>query len=129
LLVVPLPYENKWYMPVTAVAFFPLAYAVMGVFRMPDRVKPMERQRFANSFERARGAAIASLIILGIAMLAYIVCTVLILTKVIGNQTFTLRDGAYALCMALAGAACLTVVRETKKIKTELRENAACKPE
>ncbi len=129
LMIVPLPLENKWYLPVMAVALFPLMYAVMGVVRMPNEGKPMERQRFANSFERARVAAIGCLVIFAAAMLAWIVYWILFACGVIKAAPFSVRDGVFAVCLLLAGAACMLIVRKTKEIKTELRDNASYKPE
>lgn len=130
MLVVPLPLDHKWYMPVTAIAFFPILYAVMGVVAMPQKKKPMERMKFQKSFERAKGAAAFCLVVLGIAVLAWIVCWILAFTGVITVYgAFSVRDGAYLFCMGLAAAACFVLIRQTKQIKTELRDNSACKPE
>ena len=130
LIVVPLPIENKWYLPLTAAAFFPLLYAVMGVIKMPNHAKPMERMQFANSFERAKGASVACLVILGLAAAAWIVCRILILCGTITEAApFSFGDGAYVFCLRLSGAACVLTSRKTKEIKTELRDNASCKPE
>lgn len=130
LLTVPLPMDNRWYVPLTAAAFFPLIYAVMGVALMPNQAKPMERQRFHKSFERAKGAAIACLIVLGLAVIAAIVCWILVFCGVIVEiKAFTFRDGAYAFCMLLSAAANIALILENRKLKTELKENDAYKPE
>lgn len=130
MFIVPLPIENKWYLPVTAMSLFPLLYAIMGVVKMPNRVKPMERQSFAHSFERAKSASVVCLVFLGIASVVWIVCRILILCGVIAEaQPFSVRDEAFVFFLLLAGAACFLTVRKTKEIKTELRGNASCKPE
>lgn len=129
LVIVPLPLENRWYLPITAIAFFPLLYVIMGVIKMPTKARPMERQRFANSFERARGAAVVCLVFLGLALITWAVCWILVRCKVMAGTAFSVRDGAYALCLLLAGAAGFAIVRKTKEIKTELRDNASYKPE
>ncbi len=121
---------GKWYMPVAALSAFPLAYAIMGAVAMPNRKTPMERMKFHNSFERSKGAALLTLIFLGLSALTWLVCWILTWSGVrVVQSGFAFGDAGFLVCLALAAAACLVIIRKTKEIKTELRDNTSYKPE
>ncbi len=130
LLIMPGNLSNKWYMPVAALAMFPLVYAIMGAFAMPGRKKPMERKKFSQSFERSKISAIAALVILALSALIWLVIWILAWTgKLQDIASFAAQDVVYIVCLVIAAAACFVIIRKTKEVKTELRENSACKPE
>lgn len=130
LLVMPGNLSNKWYMPVAALAVFPLVYGISGAFAMPSRKKPMERRKFSQSFERSKLSAIAVLAILALSALTWLVIWILAWTGTLKDiAPFAAQDVLFIVFLAIAAAASLVIIRKTKELKTELRENSACKPE
>ena len=120
---------GKWYMPVAALAAFPLAYAIMGAVAMPNRKTPMERMKFHNSFERSKGAAYLTLIFLGLSALTWLVCWILTWSGVkVVQSDFSWQDAGLLVCLLFSAAASFVIIRKTKEIKTELRDNQSYKP-
>lgn len=130
LVVMPGSLSNKWYLPVAAAAAFPLAYAIMGAFAMPNRKQPMERMKYHKSFERSKSAAVAALVILGLSALVWGVCWILAGSGVLRIDVgFGWYEIVFIVCVLVCAAANLVIVRKTKEIKTELRDNGSYKPE
>lgn len=119
---------GKWYMAAAALSVFSLAYMVMGAVMMPTNMRPMERMRYHGSFERAKGAAIVTLIILGLSAITWLVCWILVWCGVpVVESGFSWRDIVFAVCLLIAAAASFVIVRKTKELKTEMRANASYK--
>jgi len=69
-------------------------------------------------------------VFLGLAAIVWLVCWILVWSGVPAIETgFGWRDVVFMICLLIAAAASLAIVVNTKKIKTELRDNGSYKPE
>lgn len=123
--VLPAPTTNKWFLPVLVVSFFPLAYQIMGAFRMPAERKRMERQEYDKSFLRLRHTAVFTLVLICLSALGTgIYWIVAAGGKLEGAAPYSLRDGIFAGLLVLAAAAELLIRKRAGSLRTETVENA-----
>lgn len=127
--ILPPPMEHKWYLPVLMISVFPLAYQVMGAFRLPARKKPMERQRYDKSFVRVGHSALFVFVLICAALLgdaAYWI--VRACGALAGSASYSLRDGLFVLLLVLAAGAEFAAYRLFRTIQTDTLENSAYQP-
>lgn len=122
---VPPPMENKWYVPVLAIAAFPLAYQVMGAVSLPREKKPLERQQYDKSFVRVHHSAVFAFVILCLSALCFAVCRILTAAGVLQAAPLAAGDAAFAALLVLMAAAELLIRRLCRGIKTDTLENSA----
>lgn len=128
LFSIPAPLEHKWYAVVLTLSLFPIAYAIMGAVRLPNKPEPIERQRYDKSVVRMKHSAIANLVICALTAIGLIVYWVLYACGVIAAAPYALGDGIFLGCLVLAAAMNLLLVGTVNKITTEVRENSAYRP-
>lgn len=123
--VLPAPMTNKWYLPVLVISFFPLAYQIMGAFRMPAERIRMERQEYDKSFLRVRHSAVFVLVLICLSALGTVIYWIVAAGgKLEGAMPYSLRDGIFAGLLVLAAAAELLLHRLGGRLRTDTVENA-----
>lgn len=129
LFSLPAPLEHKWYAVALSFSLFPLAYAIMGVARLPRKPEPMERARHDKTVLRLKHSAVAILVILGLTAVGLIVYWILAASKVLKNAApYAIGDGIFLGCLLVAAAANILLYAKMKQIKTETRENSTHRP-
>ena len=127
--IVPPPMTNKWYVPVLMVSVFPLAYQVLGAFRIPPAVTCMERQHFDKSFVRVGQSAVFAFVVMCLAALVLLIYWIVAAVGTIEGETpYSVRDAGFALLLAAAASAELLIRRLCRRITTETLENSAYHP-
>lgn len=129
VFVLPVPMTHKWYLPVLVFSLFPLAYQIMGVFRLPNGPDFLERVKYDKGVKRVGHSALFALIVTGLSILglaAYWITGAFI--EIEGAQPYSIRDGIYALLAAAAAGAELLTFMQFRKVRTETVENSAHRP-
>lgn len=109
------------YVSVPAViALFPIAYLLMGSFRLPWKARPLRRDERDKSLNRMWRSAVGILILFGIVTVGYVVFWF------VAGERFVWQDTAFLLCSAVVLLGSFRIYRVGKSVEVAVHPNDLC---